>query len=112
MTLLIQKVYKMSNSSSAYENLASKLLIISPVLASVSMNIETFVKHRELHSCLLMLNEINNGFIELNVDECERIGFPVIMPAPSLLPRVERFEAFIKERERLLTSVEENKCYI
>lgn len=93
---------------SSYDDLASELLTISPILAcATNMNAPFFVKHTEIHNCLLKLNKIKNSLLILVRDEFEHAGFPESMPAPSILQGLERFEAFIKERDCLLKSVEE-----
>lgn len=96
-----------NNPPANYEHIATRLLEIAPILATVNMLTNTPLKPTEVYNHLFELNELCNGSIKLVENELKHGCFNVRMPAPSSLPKKLSLEDITTHRDRLITVTEE-----
>ena len=107
------KMYNLSTTKLAYEDVAARLLVISPILATASLSQNSSIMFTDVHKNLTELNEVCNNLIGLIEDELTPKYCNIKMPAPSLLPKIRNIDELTQERDRLFLAVEEfNQLYL
>lgn len=86
-----------------YDDLSSRLLAVSPLLAAMGPQTTLNPMISTYYSHLSELNEIDNGFLQLLRVELPDVKFS----NPRLLPKIGNWQVFQREYERLSISVEE-----
>lgn len=81
-------------------------LAINPILVCANSAPTVKVTNTQPHNYLLILDQLNNNLMDLIEEELAHINFTI---RRETLVKIECFEEFSKERDRLLVSFEENR---